>query len=159
MKIVTPNRVVRTYVQHLVAPPAAVMPLLCPVREAEWITGWDPRLVVTASGGVEPGCVFVTAGEPADAVWIVTRHEPEAGFVEMWKVTPTVTACRLTIQLRPSAGGCDAEVSYAHTSLGPAGDVFVGGFTDAHFRSFMQDWEARLNHYLRHGRALDGGHA
>ena len=159
MKIVAPNRVVRTYVQHLVAPPGAVMPLLCPVREADWIAGWDPRLVVSASGFVEPGCVFVTAAEPVDAVWIVTRHEPETGFVEMWKVTPTVTACRLTIQLRATASGCDAEVSYAHTSLGPAGDTFVADFTDAVYRNFMQDWEARLNHYLRHGQALEGGNA
>lgn len=157
MKIVPPNRVERRYVQHLVAPPAQVMPLLCPVREADWIPGWDPLLVVSASGLVEPGCVFVTAAEPVAAVWVVTRHEPGTGFVEMWKITPGVTACRLTIRLQATAGGCDAEVVYAHTSLGPAGDAFVAGFTEAHYRGFMQDWEAKLNHYLRHGRARGDG--
>jgi hypothetical protein len=157
MKIVPPNRVERSYVQHLVAPPATVMPLLCPVREADWIPGWDPRLVVSGSGVVEPGCVFVTAAEPVDAVWVVTRHEPESGFVEMWKITPTVTACRLTIRLRAAPHGCDAEVTYTHTSIGPAGDALVAGFTEEHYRAFMHDWEARLNHYLRHGRALGAG--
>ncbi len=155
MKIVPPNRVERRYVQHLAAPPAVVLPLLCPVREADWIAGWDPKLVVSASGVAEPGCVFVTPAEPADAVWVITRHEPEAGAIEMWKITPGLTACRLTIRLRATAAGCDADVRYAHTSLGPAGDAFVASFTADHYRAFMQDWEARLNHYLRHGCALE----
>jgi hypothetical protein len=154
MKIIRPNRVVRTYTQRLVAAPAAVFPLLCPVREADWIAGWDPPLVISSSGVAEPDCVFTTAATPHDAIWYVTRHEPAAGFVEMLKITPGVTACRLTIQLSPAVGGAEAVVSYAHTSLGPAGDEFVASFTEDHYRRFMQDWEARINHYLRHGEAL-----
>ena len=92
MKIVPPNRAVRSYTQHLVGPPEAVFPLLCPVREADWIEGWDPLLVVSHSGVAEPDCVFTTAAAPADAIWYITRHEPEDGFVEMLKITPSVTA-------------------------------------------------------------------
>ena len=29
------------FTQQLVAEPSAVFPLLCPVREADWIDGWD----------------------------------------------------------------------------------------------------------------------
>jgi hypothetical protein len=156
MQIVPPNRVRRRYVQRLVRPPAVVFPLLCPVLEAAWIDGWDPLLVVSASGVAEPDCVFTTPAQPVDAIWYVTRHEPEAGFVEMLKITPQVTACRLTIQLRAAADdeGCEAEITYLHTSLGPQGDVFVAAFTEAHYRAFMQEWEARMNHYLVHGTAL-----
>ena len=46
MKIVKPNRATRTYTQHLVAEPAVVFPLLCPVREADWIDGWSPTFVM-----------------------------------------------------------------------------------------------------------------
>lgn len=141
------------YTQRLAAAPAVVFPLLCPVREADWIEGWDPLLVVSASGAAEPDCVFTTRAEPHAAVWYVTRHEPFE-FVEMIKITPEVTACRLTIRLRAAPGGCEADVTYSHTSLGPAGDTFVEGFTAQHYRGFMQDWESRLNHYLRHGTAL-----
>lgn len=147
MKIVPPLRVTRTYTQHLAAPSASVFPLLCPVREAEWIPGWDPRLVISASGVAESDCVFVTAAEPADAIWYVTRHEP-CGFVEMIRITPEVTACRLTIRLRDAGGRCEADVTYSHTSLGPRGDAFVASFTEEHYRAFMQDWETRLNRYL-----------
>jgi hypothetical protein len=154
MKIVKPNRATRTYTQHLVGPPNAVFTLLCPVREVDWIEGWDPLLVVASSGIAEPDCVFTTAATPADAVWYITRHEPQAGFVEMLKITPNVTACRLTIQLRAVSGGSEADVTYSHTSLGPDGDAFVASFTDAYYRKFMQDWESRINHYLIHGSAL-----
>ena len=154
MNVVQPFRVARTYTQSLVAPHEAVFPLLCPVREAEWIPGWDPLLVVSSSGVAEPDCVFVTGASPADAVWYVTRHEPAAGYVEMIKVTPGVTACRLTIRLRRTAEGCEADVSYMHTSLGPQGDDFVRGFTEASYVRAMQQWEARLNHYLIHDSAL-----
>lgn len=148
MKIVAPQRVTRSYTQRLVAPSATVFPLLCPVREADWIPGWDPRLVVSASGVAERDCVFVTAGEPADTMWYITRHEPQAGFVEMIRITPDVTACRLTIQLRDTDDGCEADVTYAHTSLGPRGDAFVASLTEAHYQEFMREWEARLNRFL-----------
>lgn len=154
MKIAPPNRVTRTYTQHLIADPARVFPLLCPVREADWIDGWDPLLVISRSGVAEADCVFVTAATPHDATWYITRHEPENGFVEMLKITPAVTACRLTIRLRAVAGGSEAEVAYTHTSLGPDGDAFVAAFTEDHYRQFMQDWEARMNHFLRHGEPL-----
>jgi hypothetical protein len=121
------------------------------VREADWIPGWDPVCVLSESGVAELDCVFVTAGAPSDAIWYVTRHEPELGRVEMVKITPEVTACKLTIQLRPAATGCEATVTYSHTSLGPAGDDLVAGFTEEHYQRFMRDWESRLNHYLSTG--------
>ena len=72
MKIVGPRRATRSYTQKLVAAPEAVFPLLCPVREADWIAGWDPLLVVSGSGVAERDCVFTTAASPADAIWYIT---------------------------------------------------------------------------------------
>jgi hypothetical protein len=154
MNVTKPNRVIRTYTQQLVAGPAEVFPLLCPVREADWIEGWDPSVVFSESGVAEPDCVFLTEASPSDAVWYITRHEPDNGFVEMVKITPTVTACKLTIQLRPTESGSEATITYAHTSLGPDGDALVESFTEEHYEQFMQDWEARINHYLTHGSVL-----
>ena len=154
MNISKPNRATRTYTQKLVAPPARVFPLLCPVREADWIQGWDPQAVFSDSGVAEPDCVFLTEAEPGHAIWYITRHEPRNGFIEMIKITPAVTACKLTIQLRPVAGGSDAVITYSHTSLGPAGDAFVASFTEEHYQQFMHEWETRINHYLTHGEAL-----
>lgn len=159
MKIVKPNRATRTYTQQLVGAPAAVFPLLCPVREADWIQGWDPPLVISHSGVAEPDCVFTTHAEPSDAIWYIVRHEARAGFVEMLKITPGVTACRLMVQLRASPTGSEADITYSHTSLGPRGDEFVASFTDNFYQSFMRDWESRINHFLTHGAALPADRA
>ncbi|HKO66437.1 MAG TPA: hypothetical protein VJU53_01420 [Burkholderiaceae bacterium] len=158
MKITTPVRATRTYTQHLLADPARVFPLLCPVREADWIDGWDPLLVISESGIAERDCVFVTAATPNDAIWYITRHEPADGFVEMLKITPGVTACKLSIQLCAAAGGAEATITYSHTSLGPSGDAFVDSFTEEFYVNFMRAWESRLNHYLKHGARLGVAH-
>lgn len=148
MKIVPPRRASHTFRQTLTAPPSKVFPMLCPVREVEWAEGWEPRLVVAASGVAERDCVFTTPSEGTEAIWYVTRHEPEAGFVEMLKITPDVTACRLEIQLHPAPEGCFADVTYTHTSLSPEGDAFVERFDAAYYREFMLAWEAELNRWL-----------
>jgi hypothetical protein len=75
----------------------------------------------------------------------------------MLKITPSVTACRLTVQLSRTEGGSEAAVTYSHTSLGPEGDKFVAAFTEAYYLKFMQDWEARMNYFLTNHKALAAG--
>ena len=53
MRIEKPKRVTRTYTQGLAGTPEVVFPLLCPVREADWIDGWDPVLVASETGVAE----------------------------------------------------------------------------------------------------------
>jgi hypothetical protein len=60
-----------------------------------------------------------------------------------------------TYTQRLVADGSAATITCFHTSLGAAGEAFVASFTEDDCRRFMQDWEARMNHYLRHGSALD----
>ena len=151
MRIENPNRVTRTYTQQLVAEPSKVFPLLCPVREADWIEDWDPVIVLSQSGLAELDCVFVTEASPSNAIWYITKHEPDSGFVEMIKITPTVSACKLSIQLRAVEAGSEAIVTYSHTSLGPEGDIVVAAFTEEYYRQFMREWEAQINHYLSNG--------
>jgi hypothetical protein len=112
--------------------------------------------VLTESGIAEQDCVFVTGAGADEAVWTVTQYEPRAGRIEFIKVTPGTTVARIHIQLREAgAGRSTAEISYQHTSLGPAGDAAVAAFTADHYRAFMDTWERRLNHYLATGRMLD----
>jgi hypothetical protein len=118
------------------------------VRETEWAVGWTPELVISSSGVAERDCVFTTPNELETDIWYITRHEPENLFVEMLKISPGTTACRLTIQLREEGAGCTADITYIHTSLGPAGDEFVAKFTPEYYQAFMQTWEKELNHFL-----------
>ena len=154
MRITKPNRATHSYRQRLHAPPARVFPLLCPVREAEWADGWLPELVISSSGVIERDCVFTTPDKLGKAIWYITRYEPAIWFIEMLKIVPGVTACRLEIQLFENGEGCFADVTYSHTSMSSAGDKFVAAFTAEYYRRFMQAWEKELNHFLKTGSRL-----
>jgi hypothetical protein len=156
MRITQPNRATHTYRQRLCASAARVFPLLCPVREIEWADGWLPELVISSSGIAERDCVFITPDKPSKAVWYITRHEPENWFVEMLKIVPGVTACRLEIQLTPNGDECFADVTYSHTSIGAAGDKFVAKFTANFYQRFMQAWETELNDFIKSGATSSG---
>lgn len=155
MIIEPPKRIKHSYTQNLAAPPEIVFPLLCPVRECDWEPGWDPVKVISKSGVAEQDCVFITPAEPEDAVWIVTRHDPEAFHLEMYKVTPGHTVARLVIFLSQASGNTTrADVSYEYTALGPPGEKFLEGFTSAWYENFMKEWEDALNHYLTTGKKI-----
>ncbi len=169
MKISKPNRISRSYTQQIHGTPGFVLTLLCPVREAEWIEGWDPIEVFSNSGLAEADCVFTTRfasdpepgtpGKPREAIWYVTKHDAGRGEVEMIKVTPGITACKLFIELAPkmnAAGevGTEVTITYMHTSLGAEGDAFIEAFTEEAYVSDMRAWEQRMNHFLKHSTCL-----
>jgi hypothetical protein len=157
MKIEQPRRVSHTYMQQLNGSAAAVFSLLCPVREADWIEGWDPDVVYTTSGLAEPDCVFVTGAGAERAVWTVTTHEPETGRVAFVKVTPETAVTRIRIQVTAlDEDHCTAAIEYQQTALSPAGEDLVRTFTVEHYQQFMREWEARLNHFLATGLRLTG---
>lgn len=69
------RRTVVSHVMQLAAAPGEVFPLLCPVREYEWIEGWDCEMIYAATGKAEAGAVFRTAfpaGSPPDT-WVISR--------------------------------------------------------------------------------------
>jgi hypothetical protein len=154
MNIAKPHRVTRSYTQSLIAGPDEVFPLLCPVREAEWVNGWHPRLVLTESGCAENDCVFVTAAGPQEAIWVITRHDPAGHRLEIVKVIPGIVVGKITVQLEAAATGSTADISYGFTALGPDGDRVVREFTQEHFDDFMATWETELNHFLTTGEKL-----
>lgn len=157
MHVSSPLRKAYTYVQELEAGPDEVFALLCPVRERDWIAGWNPRLVISASGVAEAGCVFATAdgqapsGELREATWVITEHDAPARHVAMTKVSPEFLVTRLWITVNPAATSSEsrAEVRYEYTAVGPDGEAFVRTHTPAMWTEFMQKWERALNDYLR----------
>jgi hypothetical protein len=113
-----------------------------------------PELIISSSGVAERDGIFITPDKLGRAIWYITPHEPERWFVEMLKILPGVTACRLEIQLSENGDGCFADITYRHTSIGSAGDEFVAKFTADYYQRFMQAWEKELNHFLETGCRL-----
>jgi len=159
VRIQAPMRVSHSWVQHLNASPEAVFPLLCPVRETEWVNGWDPELVLSHSGVAEPGCIFITPGETAESIWVTTDYvAPER--IAFLKVTPGRTVGEIDIRLHREGEAATAmDVTYTYTALSPAGEDDVGAFTAATYRAFMEEWERELGHFLETGEKLAPEHS
>jgi hypothetical protein len=151
MEVRAPTRVAHQYVQRLNASAAAVFPLLCPVREAEWVPHWDPLVVLTSSGVAEDGCIFVTADAGRESTWVVIEHQIDTGIVEMVKVTPGYLVTRLRITVRDTLPArSEAVVTYTFTALGAEGAQFVAQQTPEAYQGFMREWEEQLNAHLEH---------
>jgi hypothetical protein len=150
------TRITRTYRQTIKASPDDVFPLLCPVREADWLDGWQYTMRHSASGLVEEGAVFSTPGQgEPETVWIVTRHDPKRRLVEFARFTPDSRVCVLRIQVTPNPPGRSfVHVSYTYTALTPAGEAFIARFTEASFLEAMRFWERSMNHWLETGERL-----
>ena len=174
-----PERVSHVYEQHLEATPDRVLPLLTPLGERAWASGWDPDLRWEPPGG-GAGTLFVTrhAGHPTsgrrgtpeerpsgaahpapDTVWVLDAWEPEDGHVHYVHVTPGSEVTEIDIRLRPD--GKDrtvATVRYTWTALGEHGLALVRSKTPESYRRFIQEWERELNHYLTTGKKLPAEH-
>lgn len=151
------SRVVHEFVQTNPAAPSEVFTLLCPVREGEWLPGWQYRLIFSDSGVAELGCVFTTpnADGQAERTWIVTecdRANYRIGFV--W-IDPGRLITEIGIQLEPSDGGVThTKIRYRYTGLSEEGNCEVESYNREWFEAKMRNWEACMNHFLQTGRML-----
>lgn len=141
---------------HVPVPPDEVFPLLCPVREFEWLSGWDCTLVHAASGLAEKGAVFTTEvpGEPP-TVWTISRHDREAHVVEFVCVTPGSRVRMLEIACAAApGGGTDLTWTHTFTTLGKAGEDFLAHYTPEVYHRNLDFVGRSLAHFCRTGARL-----
>lgn len=155
----TAKRITRRYCQTINAMPDDVFPLLCPVREAEWLDGWRCTMLFSQSGLVEEGAVFSTPGDgEEDTVWIVTRHDAVQRAVEFTRVTPGSRVCVLRIGVKPQDQGRSlVDIAYTYTAVTSAGNDFIDGFTEETFLGAVRFWERSMNHWLETGERMAKG--
>jgi len=156
VKIISPKRRKHSCNQIWKGNVSSVFPLLCPVREIDWIPDWEPNLVVSDSGLMEKNCLFTENESENEAIWIVTQYEKDK-FVDMYRVLPGVTVSQFSISLDiKNQNSTSACISYEHTALSEAGEKVVDDFTEENFLSFMSHFELAINHYLVTGEKIKG---
>lgn len=158
------SRITHEYTQKNGAPPERVFPLLCPVREADWVPGWQYQLIYSESGIAEDGCVFTTPNPPAsdpqsqvapETTWIVAEHDPAAFRIGFVWINPGLVAAEIRIQLTPTPHATTlAHIRYRYTGLSAEGNREVERYDQKWFRTKMEGWESAINHYLRTGRKI-----
>jgi hypothetical protein len=152
-------RVTHEYTQTNAAPPVKVFPLLCPVREADWVPGWQYRVIYSDSGIAELGCIFATPNSENEAApettWITTIYNPSAFRIGFVWINPGLVVAEILIELTPA--GTDqtcAHIRYRYTGLTPDGNNEVARYDEKWFQKKMQGWESAVNHYLRTGQKI-----
>lgn len=144
------SRITRRFVHRVNASSATVFPLLCPVREHDYLEDWNAEILFSESGLAEEGCVFQTVspdGQPS--VWTITRHDERAGVIEFIIFTPSSHVSKLDIWLvAESDSVTSVTFTYTHTAIGPRGERFLEGFTERSFVAKMQAFESAINDYL-----------
>ena len=150
------KRITRSYCQTINATPEVVFPLLCPVREAEWLDGWQYELIYSESGLAEQGCVFSTPGEgEEDTIWIVTRHDKKNREIEFARFTHRSRTCVLKIAVKPKdSHHSRVDISYTYTGTCPDGNTFIDNLTEDSFLDAVRFWEESMNYFLETGNRL-----
>lgn len=141
--------------QKLHGNPEQVFPLLCPVREYEWIDGWDCRMIYSESGIAELDCIFTTAfsDEGEEEVWVVDRYEPPQ-LIQFIRVNP-LRVIRYRITLSPAAPGESLAVwEQTITGLSGEGNDFLENYTSDRFASLISTLEKMINYHLETGGML-----
>lgn len=156
------KRVTHEYTQNNVAPPEVVFPLLCPVREADWVPGWQYRLIYSETGVAEYGCVFITPNEDGgETTWVVAEYDAAAFRIAFAWVNPGQVAAQIRICLsrgsraQASPGHASTLIRYTYTGLSTEGNQEVERYDQKWFLHKMQSWEAAINHYLQTGKRID----
>ena len=151
------KRVTRSHRLEIEGSPSDVFPLLCPVRERDWLHGWDCDMVYSESGYAEEGGVFTTAGTggEADTIWLITRRDEANQVIQFARITPGSRAVKLDIVVSKK-GDCasNVDIRYQFTALNEAGNRFTDGYSEEKFLKVMRFWERSMNHYLATGEML-----
>jgi hypothetical protein len=150
------KRITRSYQQKINASSSTVFSLICPVREAEWLYGWDYALVYSESGVAEEGCVFTSSqkGEK-DTIWLITRRDEDKKEIEFARITPESRAAKLNVSVEDADDGNSlVNITYVITALNESGNSFLEALTEAKFNENMKFWEDSMNHFIKTGNQL-----
>ena len=148
------NALTRVTTFDVPAVPEVVFPLLCPVREHDWIAGWSCEVIHSESGMAEEDCVFLTSfADAGPMTWVVSRYHPPR-VIEFTCFVHGAYVMRLKIVLAAEGDSTRLEWTRRWLSLGPKGDAWLAAWSEAGYRKRMDDVGDSLRHYLATGHIL-----
>ncbi len=135
-----------------------VFPLLCPVREKDWLEGWNYKLIHSESGLIEKNCVFTTQNGDIETTWHVTQYDKLIHKIEFLRITPTENVVRINIHLEKiNDYQTNVFIDYQYTALNEKQNEFINTELEHSFTSSMDWWEKAINHYLETGNMFKRG--
>jgi hypothetical protein len=141
---------------HIETPPEDVFPLLCPVRENDWVIGWEEitTMVSSESGVAELGAVFQTQHEgETPETWVITEYKPTARIA--FARFGGDVATRLQIDLARTHGKTRATWTTSQVGTSKAGNARVEAVTQESHAASRAGLEVMLRYYLATGNMID----
>lgn len=136
-------------------PASKVFPLLCPVRESEWLQGWKATVIHSLSGYVEGDAVFTTPHKSGGTtMWTVTNYDPILYKVSFVRATENVEVVFLDIELKEEGESCKAHIEYRFVPFAEGRKYHLEQSLPTKFPAMMNWWEKALNHFLETGTML-----
>ena len=159
MNAFKPLRITKETELDITARPEKVFPLLCPVREYEWIEPWRCQMRYSESGVAENNCIFETDfphnGGPE--TWTVSRYEKNR-CIEFVRFTAQEKVVKLDVWLTGTPQGTTRLLwRKTFTGLSPQGNRVVRAIAGDQFEPEAEMIASMLNHYLGTGKMLSSG--
>lgn len=143
------NRIIHQYQMNFHFSPESIFPLLCPVREYDWIPHWKCKIVYSNSGYAELGCVFQTYLDDyhGTETWVVSHYEKskKIAFIRTGQRRTT----RYEILLKRNASITSLFWNQEITRLDESGTNLISQNTSENFETMMQSLEQLLTDYLK----------
>jgi hypothetical protein len=140
---------------ELAAPPERIFPLLCPVREHEWIPTWRAEILYSRSGFAELDCVFKT-DSPSDGArtWVCSHYEP-CRTIGYTSFSTLGYVMRLDITLEPvRIDSTRVRWSRRFIAIDPAGSAWIDTQSPEAASNATLALAKLLGHYLATGAML-----
>jgi len=149
------KRTIESYNGRINHSPDAVFPLLCPVREYDWLDGWACNMIYSDSGVVENNCIFTSEFVSGiEATWVTVRRDEENHILQFVLFFPGLAIARMDISLEKADNGSALHWVRTMTGLSEDGNRLLDHFTGEPFRQRMDRLIQSLNHYLGTGKML-----
>lgn len=161
------ERIVQDYLQHepkykrkiqefsgtLDTTPEKIFPLLCPAREADWIPGWDCKLIYTESGYAEDKCVFKTerSNHMGEGLWTFTGFKLNNSIEFVRFQQDLLTHCKISLTQNKD-GTTTTSWKYIYTALSEKGNKEIDSIhvENKKFNAIIK----MIDHYLKTGKSI-----
>jgi len=150
------KRITRNYQQKISGSPSEVFTLLCPVRESDWLFGWECEVIYSESGFAEEGGIYTSSHEEEhNTIWLILKRDEKTKVIEFARINPDSKVANLVISVEEvDDHNSLVHISYTYTALNESGNRFIKELTDEKFTEAMKFWEDSMNYYLKTGNKL-----
>ncbi len=141
--------------QHTINSTAdVVFPLLCPVREFDWIEHWDCKLIYSDSGYAELGCVFSTynSEDGGEDIWVISNYQLDES-IRFIRVN-SIRSIRYDLTLHQDGDQTHILWEQVITALNEQGNEFLKSVKQSNFDKQIKMLEKLLNYYIKHGKCM-----